>query len=232
MTAAPKATYFLGAYWSARKESSETCAERISGFLRGVGQIDERCAHWFVAGRSRRKALTVEVRIDRDFVERSLLATRDARLPESLRESLGFTFSIWNGASTDTRSISILFRCGVFADNIGNSVVLSCAAECDLLADYERAQRAMIAVVRSFEPEWAVVSTTAIAQFVSTFPNAPRPGLLTFVRKGVNHFPSIVGIESKSLDRDGVILVATVSPNLVSESDRDKLIAMSNLIIG
>jgi Immunity protein 52 len=200
---------FAGVYWGGRRESSRVCAERICNFLRNLGEIDALSSRWFITGSSRKEALSENVSADILLVQEILERGRNLDLPRPLQQSLGFTLSLWNGAQSENRALSILFRCGAFANNVGNSVVLSLPMDCQGLR-FELARTLITILVRSFSPDWGVVSSRSIAQFsTAVHPGMPRAGWLTYLRHHTGQAPVSHAFESQVINSAGVLLITT-----------------------
>jgi Immunity protein 52 len=202
--------YFAGIYWGARRESSQVCAERICNFVRNVGEVHALSSRWFTTGRSREEALSEDVCADISVVQEILERGRNLDLPRSLQESLGFTLSLWNGASADDLAVSALFRCGAFANNVGNSVVLSLPSDCPELLSFESVRTLITILVRNFSPDWGVVSSQSITQFSAALhPEMPRAGWLTYLRDHTRQAPLSHAFESEVIDSAGLLLITT-----------------------
>jgi hypothetical protein len=202
--------YFAGVYWGVRRESSQECAERICNFLRSIGEIHALSSRWFTTGRSRKEALREDVCADISLVQDILERGRNLDLPRSLQESLGFTLSLWNGAPSDDRAVSILFRCGAFGNKVGNSVVLSFPADCPGLLSFESARTLITILVRNFSPDWGVVSSHSITQFSAALhPGTPRAGWLTYLRDHTRQAPISHAFESEVINSAGLLLITT-----------------------
>ena len=200
--------YFAGVYWGGRRESSQVCAERICNFLRNLGEIDALSSRWFITGSSREEALSEDVSANILMVQEILERGRNLDLPRPLQESLGFTLSLWNGAQSEDRALSILFRCGAFANNVGHSVVLSLPMGCQVTLRFELARILITILVRSFSPDWGVVSSHSIAQFSTALHSGmPRAGWLTYLRDHKGQAPISHAFESEVIDSASVLLI-------------------------
>jgi immunity protein 52 of polymorphic toxin system len=150
----------------------------------------------------------------RPIVQELLERGRNRRgVDDPLRDSLGYSLSLWNGASSDEQAISILFRCGVFAINVGNSVVLSLPTDHQAgeeSFDFEVVRRQIIALVRHFAPDWGVANSHAAAQaFSSERTNMPKAGWLTYLRNHLAQIPLVHNFEFETIGTTGSLLIAT-----------------------
>jgi hypothetical protein len=110
--------FVLGAYWNARREGLEECAENAMRFFAGLVEIDPLFAHWYEPGQSLKDALQRKVdTLDAHRLKR-LLKGRN-RI-----EELGFMIGLWNGAGDEEAMASLTIRCGCYNERIGNSVVV------------------------------------------------------------------------------------------------------------
>ncbi len=165
--------FYLGAYWGPRQESAEQCAERLAKFLKELATASDVFASWYEQGKSRRDALTRPVQTDALLtLVKSGRSRRDS--DKSIIEDLGFTFGIWNGASEE-RSVALGISCGLYWQNpnLGNSVVVNFPEALGDLAEKERALKALMAVVRAWEPDWAGIISHASADARPFTPGLP-----------------------------------------------------------
>ncbi len=152
--------FYLGAYWSNRKESAKECADRLLLFLEALTQCDDCLAHWFGLGRSKKDALRKRVDVaNRDQLLRLVNRGRNrADADGSVIEDLGFQFGLWNGADDD-HSIGLSIGCGGYAPRIPNSVVIDFPRDLGPLKDADKTRAVLTAVAQAWEPEWAGVQS-------------------------------------------------------------------------
>jgi len=164
---------YIGAYWGPRQESADQCAERLKASFSELAATSDVFASWYEKGRSRRDALKHPVQPDDllTLVE-SGCSKRDS--DKSVIEDLGFRVGVWNGESEE-RSASLSVRCGAHSQNpnLGNSVVLSLPEVLGDLAEKERALKALMAVVRAWEPDWAGIISHESADARPFTPGSP-----------------------------------------------------------
>ncbi|MFY1826210.1 immunity 52 family protein [Myxococcus fulvus] len=113
-------TYDVCAYWGARKESPEECAQRTAVLLGMLAECDSLLAHWYVPTRSRKDAL-----------KHPLMPPDISTLTERFRrgvnrekggpvfEDLGFTFWFGNGGSGETL-VDLRIKCGAYSGGSSN----------------------------------------------------------------------------------------------------------------
>lgn len=167
---------FIGAYWSQRRESKESAAERIAAFLEALAGRGDAFASWYSKGRSRAAALKSPICRDAASIARKLKSNlRDfgrQPIPE-----LGYSLNAWNGANA-----SFSATIGGWSKFVGNSVVLSLSAEERLSA--KTCRTIMEDAVRVFDPDDAVVnSDKRIAKAGVSHPW--EGGMFTYHRGGV-----------------------------------------------
>ncbi len=111
-------TFYAGAYWGARKESSEMCAERLEKFLTGLPEAAPGLARWFQLGKSRKDALKRPLTPNRSDLEKLVRRGRDR-----VFEDLGFRIRGWNGADEDRDVVDFDILCGGYTDAVSNLCV-------------------------------------------------------------------------------------------------------------
>jgi hypothetical protein len=112
---------FVGAYWSARKETRHESAVRVAAFLDSIAEHPPLVG-WRLTGRSRKAALAGPLEISVEAIEHQL-RTNNRDMDGSVIEDLGFSLYVWNG--NDNLSASFHVTCGGWSDYVNNWAVLS-----------------------------------------------------------------------------------------------------------
>jgi hypothetical protein len=150
---------FIGAYWSARRETRRECAARILKFLHSLSD-DPLFVRWYQTGRGLNVAkIPIEITIDSIG---SRLSEQFTDIPKKSMPELGYSFDVWNG----NEEISARFRvtCGAYSSVIGNSAVLSLPRQeppCDQPA-IRRFHALLSAAVEAWDPEVAVATSSEL----------------------------------------------------------------------
>ncbi len=151
-------SFYVGAYWKARKESVAECTDRLSEFLSRLSASHEVYSTWYEKGMKRRNIAQKKV----DISDRSRLVgllvkgrSRADDVKRSIIEDLGFSVSLWNG-QPEAKAVSFNVACGIFfsSPHFANCVVLDLP---DALQDFAQSSR-VVEVVRlvaeCWEPDW------------------------------------------------------------------------------
>jgi hypothetical protein len=155
--------FFLGAYWRARRESIDRCADRLHQMFSGISTCDVSLATWYELGRSRKQAL--ERRADvgsREYLVSVLDRGRHRRdTDKSVMDELGFGAGLWNGGRKG-REAGLMLTCGCFTSNpnLGNCVALRLPEDLGDLRQGERMARLLASIATALEPDWAGVMST------------------------------------------------------------------------
>lgn len=166
---------FIGAYWSQRKESKESAAQRMAAFLEALAGCGEDFACWYSKGRTRATALRSPIELDAASIAINLKSNRRDTDRQPIPD-LGYSLGAWNG-----RNISLSATIGGWSQHVGNAVVLN-------LGDERRGEVSyrpiMEIIVRAFDPDHAVVTNH---EYIGRA-GATKPwegGLFTYHRGGV-----------------------------------------------
>jgi len=177
--------WYIGAYWGPRKESAHMCAERLASCLNDLAAVSKVFAAWYEKGKSRRNALRRTVEPTQDALVDVLNAERNRRdLSKAVIDELGFRVGLWNGASEE-QAASLSISCGMYAQNeyLWNAVVLNFPERLGDLGKKEPALKALLAIVRAWEPEWAgVMSHSSIETRLFT-PGSPFVDWMIYLRR-------------------------------------------------
>jgi hypothetical protein len=192
--------YFLSAYWGARKESVERCADHVVQCLSSLRGCDVAFHRWSQPGRSRKQAQEYEIPVSIGAIKERLLHGQNRRdAGGGVIEELGYSFRLWNGGK-DCEDVSFSVQCGAYSENpsLWNSCVLNLPSEgppSERLLRVEALLCLMRAVVDGFDPDWATVMPDSLLQQIRLVPNRPTPGWLFYVSNRLSpgvHFPNTV----------------------------------------
>ncbi|MBN1210752.1 MAG: immunity 52 family protein [Myxococcaceae bacterium] len=170
-------TYYAGAYWGARQETAEQCAQRALAFFNTISHSDDFFARWVVPPKSRKQApRALELELP---ALQALFAQRRTRNDEGgVIEDLGFHLLADNGMGPgrhqrDHASLSI--HCGSYAEPISNVCLL------DLPSTGPHVERVLTgpvltevlrAMALAWEPDWAVATSNEHREMISQRPTA------------------------------------------------------------
>ncbi|RKG78859.1 immunity 52 family protein [Corallococcus terminator] len=212
-------TYFAGAYWGARKESSEQCARRAGTLLAALPSVDPSFTQWFQQGRSRKDALKRPIEPTSAELEKLILKGKDRVV-----EELGFRFGAWNGAPDDSDGSSFNVTCGSFSDRVSNVCVFNLPNR-GPTADRVLTAQVLSALVRSMATAWepdfaAAMSSPQLPSAETGDPSSIWIGWVTYLsrRRGpVPPLPAPVRIEP--VEDKGTLLILTPERFTVSNPE-------------
>src|SRR5262245_42303313 len=113
--------FFLGAYWSPRRESLDQCTDRLLGFLHDLKTCDDTLVHWYQLGSSRAQALKNRVDTSDRVYFLELLRRRHRKRGF---ENLGYSVDLWNGGDDD-KAVGLSVTCGLYFERLGNHANLN-----------------------------------------------------------------------------------------------------------
>lgn len=156
--------YVLGAYWGARLESAEKCAERLHVFLTGLRDCHESLSLWYQKADSPRKSLQRPLEsIETPSLIKILKEGRNRENASgTVYEDLGFQVGFWNGQEGDGKA-SFSLRCGLYWQStnpgvsVGNCVVLDLPKNLGTLASPQRMSQVLAVTASAWQPDWAGV---------------------------------------------------------------------------
>lgn len=178
--------FLLRAYWGARVETVDACAERLAGCLGDLADISEVFDGWFRKGGSKSAASRQSVGQTVGEMRQLLLAGKQRRdVDGGVMDELGFSVSLWNRRSP---AVAWSLTCGASpAAGVGvlNHFVIDwperAAGDASLVKDAQTARNVMLSVVRSWEPDWATWTSDALRDAQQAEPRQPVLGLLTYL---------------------------------------------------
>jgi hypothetical protein len=153
-----KETYYVGAYWLARRESAESCARRAESFFRLLASCDQSFTHWFKKGRTLEEAL--KHRIESDAASLAKVFNQQAQ-QEGRFATDGFSLKGWNGQTHEAASrLSLL--CGDASAWVSNLCLFNPPDEGPAEERVLQAPvlaRILRTMAVAWEPEWGVVTS-------------------------------------------------------------------------
>ncbi|WP_224370342.1 immunity 52 family protein [Hyalangium versicolor] len=155
---------YTGAYWGARKESAQECAQRLLNLLTRLAPLDPLFGSWFKSAKSLKQSLQRPLELElpslQQYLQRNLMRD-DRRQP---MEDLGFSISLWNGAQGGNDAF-LSIGCGGYWEQGTNRCVLRApeegpGSERVLTTPFQVA--AMRALATAWAPEWAMSTSYAL----------------------------------------------------------------------
>ena len=172
--------YKLRAYWNPRKETIDSCADRLLRFLTSLSECDAVFSRWFKLGMSRRKASKSEIGFKNKTFLLDLLDKGRHRkdVGREVMEDLGFSVGMWNG-ETPTKAVALSVHCGSYWTGPGmssNSVTIDLPEELGDLRRSECMESVLVVVAKCWEPDWVRVSFTQPVKAEDVVPGKPIEG--------------------------------------------------------
>ncbi|WNG32444.1 hypothetical protein F0U61_01585 [Archangium violaceum] len=155
-----KETYYVGAYWLARRESAEACAQRAESFFRLLASCDPSLALWFKKGRTLEEALKHRIASDAESLAEvfNQQAQKEGRFTDE-----GFSLRGWNGQTHEAAS-TMSFLCGDASVWVPNRCLFHPPEEGPAKERVLQAPvlaRILRAMAVAFEPEWGIATSQA-----------------------------------------------------------------------
>jgi Immunity protein 52 len=173
---------YIGAYWSARRESASACARRLETCLSELALVHPSLKGWRPTGPEKQAAIAARVVHSADDFQLLLAAgahrrdTDGTEMPE-----LGFTLGLWNGEPNQSAGITV--SCGAWHEQITNAFVLKLprADQAKELYELSKARAALDVVVAAWEPDWASMTSNRLRAAREWAPGKPVVGWLTYL---------------------------------------------------
>jgi hypothetical protein len=154
--------FFLGAYWDARHDGLEECAENARRFFGGLEEIDPLFAQWYEPGESLEDALQRKVNtLNAQRLKSHLLKGRNrSDGDQGVIEELGFTMGLWNGTPDEEAMASLTIHCGSYGKRVGNSVVITLPRRSS--GWVEKATSLLALTAEIWKPRWAGIISNGL----------------------------------------------------------------------
>ncbi|MCI0738941.1 MAG: immunity 52 family protein [Gemmataceae bacterium] len=155
------ADLYLGAYWGARRESIQQCAERLCRFLSTLSKQDQLFSRWYRPIKHKN-----EVKSELKFKKNEELVKLFCDLRKEKDDIdcvLGHSAQMWNGEE-HSHFAGLSITCGLYSSHPGLSNVCLVYLPADLpgLRKPEKLVPVLSGAATHWEPEWGgIVSTTS-----------------------------------------------------------------------
>ncbi len=178
-------SFYLGAYWSARRESVGDCATRIVQFLRFLEELHSECRLWWFYQDAESAPQQIQLTIP---VLESLLESHYDDFGNCM-EALGFCTLI---STTSGARFSI--NCGAYSDCSPsvNCCVLNFPNDLTTINDIltsESTIRLVKEVVYAMEPDWAVLNSHNLREYLDPLRVNRYVGVATYLSS--RKFPAL-----------------------------------------
>lgn len=221
----------LGAYWGARQEPLEICAEKLFNFITVIQDYHEVFAHWYRRGRSRADALGSEIDVESLQELLAMLEAGQNRrdTDKGIIENLGFGLGMWNGAEPDMAA-SLDVRCGLFSKVAGltNSLVLNFPKELGRLRDCEATGKLLAVAATFWDPDWAGIFSNE-AMKSRDWELKPFVDWIVYVPQKIASVPPPSSL--RHLEKGGSLIVVQPDPPILGNPDDQKRIREIEQII-
>lgn len=213
--------FMLGAYWGARRENLEECAEKANRFFDGLVQIDPLLAHWYERGRSRGDALQRRVDpLDTEKLRFLLLKGRNRRdVDREVIEDLGFRIGLWNGADAEDDRASVDIHCGSYTPLVGNEVVINLPHRSQGHQWVTKASALLALVADVWRPDWAGIMSDKAMRARDFDGDHPFVDWMVYVPRLVESVPPPSSIEAVN----GLGSIIVVQPEPTTGNDSEEL---------
>jgi immunity protein 52 of polymorphic toxin system len=206
-----KETYYVGAYWLARRETAEECAHRAEAFFSLLAACDPSLISWFKKGRTRKQAL--KHRFETDAASLAKLFHQQAQ-KEGRFATEGFSLRGWNGVTHEAAS-SMALRCGDASDSLSNLCLFDPPAEGPAEERVLQApvlSRILRAMAVAFEPEWGIATSHEFRDEVwpASAPGGTFIGWLTYFSHRRGPLPPLPSpVHTEPVEDKGTLVILT-----------------------
>jgi hypothetical protein len=196
-------SYYVGAYWDARKETAEACARRASLCLGDLARLEGALSHWYRKGKAAAKAQPSPIGADEASLAALLQGGRNRKdADRSVIPELGFSAGLWTGGAKG-ESVGLSLCCGGYSPYVSNSCVLELptageAASRMLTSAF--LEKVLRVLVERWDPRRAIATS---------FESDAAAGWLTYVRATPDVFSDLASSCRVAPAGPGTLIVLT-----------------------
>jgi len=222
--------YYVGCYWSGRTESDTQFAHRGAEWLCELGRIDPSLRRWYTFKTTPQDAVEVSPTVD----------TLLAKFERERSEGVGNYLAAWNGMYPPDVVLTH-FKSFWMAKGFPALCMLRLYGEMGdvttRLLHPEAMERLLRAMVRIWEPDWAVASTGDIISLyedaTGRHPECLTCGWMTYLRhprQAIPPLPKPMRVEP--VEEAGSLVVVTPEPLDASNPAHEDLVLQAQRILG
>jgi hypothetical protein len=205
-------TYYIGAYWGARKEDAQACARRMATLVQLLEPVDPLFASWFKGSKSLKQSLTRPLELEltslQKYIQRNLMRD-DRRQP---MENLGFSVSLWNG-SQGGNDAWLSTDCGGVSERVSNNCVLTApdegpGSERVLTTPFQ--VESLRALASAWEPDWGVGMSRAHRAIIEKKCPGVLVGWVTYLSRRLGRVPPLPApVRIEPVEDKGTLVILT-----------------------
>jgi hypothetical protein len=205
-------TYYIGAYWRARREDAEACARRLAALIQSLAPMDPLFASWFKNAKSLRERLKRPLELELSGLQKyvqSRIMRDSARKP---MEDMGFRVGLWNGAQGGNDAwLSI--GCGGYSEVTGNRCLLEApykglGSERVLTAPFQA--QALRAIATAWDPDWGVGMSHAHRDIIEAQCPDVLVGWVTYLSRHLGRVPPLPApVRIEHVEDKGTLVILT-----------------------
>jgi hypothetical protein len=177
----------LGAYWGARPELLDRCADRLLAFVSALAEVDPLLATWCEPGESRAEALTSTVDLTYNTLRDLLFDGRYRRNDEkrTIVQDLGYSADLWNGQDVE---VGLSVSCGGWTSRMANSARMRFPESVDSIKSHLHERDTILALTRIMVDAWSPVHASWVNRDLRKAQGAQRGdvvvGWATYLSEG------------------------------------------------
>ncbi|MFL5350152.1 MAG: immunity 52 family protein [Hyalangium sp.] len=213
-------TYYIGAYWGARKEDAEACARRLATLVQLLAPVDPLFASWFKGSKSLKQSLTRPLELElsslQKYIQRNLMRD-DRRQP---MEDLGFNLGLWNGRQGGNDAwLSI--GCGGYWEQVSNRCVLRAPDEgpgSERVLTTAFQTQALRALATAWDPDWGAAVSNVHRDIIEKKSPDIWVGWVTYLSRRLGRVPPLPApVRIEPVEDQGTLILLT--PELFTASN-------------
>lgn len=156
-------TYVAGAYWGARKETAQDCAQRASLFFKQLASVSDNLSQWRLRGGNRKSGAENTILDHKPLPEmtKTLQAgvNRKDMGDRNIIPELGYRLGLWNGKASSVEMQSIRIQCGAYSKNraFENNVTISPLLSFDT-SNKAEVRKLAVAFIDAWKPQFFILT--------------------------------------------------------------------------
>ena len=205
-------TYYIGAYWGARREDAESCARRLAALVQSLAPMDPLFASWFKSAKSLKESLKRPLELElsslQEYVQREIM--RDSR--RKPMEDLGFSVWLWNGHQGGNDAW-LSMACGGYSEVVSNRCLLEApykgpGSERVLTAPFQA--QALRAIATAWDPDWGVGMSHAHRDIIEKKCPDVLVGWVTYLSRRLGRVPPLPApVRIEHVEDKGSLIILT-----------------------
>ncbi|HEV7621009.1 MAG TPA: Imm52 family immunity protein [Flavisolibacter sp.] len=164
-------SFYLGAYWTQRKEGLDIVVSKTLSFMHELVKLDEQFFNWYEQGYTKKEALSKKIIIDKEYIEKLYKkSVKKNDLGSDGFSKIGYSIDLWSGHQEEYSS-SLSINCGHSSKYFSNCCVITMPSDGrqkERLLSLVKQKELFDLLIKSWNPDNIILSSNRLKNEIGT----------------------------------------------------------------